>query len=109
MRNSSPVNVRQVVCYRICAYNKPTALGLLECRCRRQTIWSILEHQHGAALIFLAQQLNQLWSRSREIKPAHLQMFLERRVKLQQPYRLRTAGTEKRSFSRIHEMGLQEI
>ncbi len=96
MRNSSAVNVRQVVCYLICAFNKPATLGLLERQCRGRIIRNILQHQHGTGLIFLAQQVNHLWVRARKAQPAHFQLLLERRTEFQQVDHLNNISSTRR-------------
>ena len=67
-----------------------------------------LQHQHGAALIFLAQQGGQLRSRTRKVKIVEVHALFKRGIKFEEADHLRTAGAEI-NFALIMEVGFQKI
>src|SRR5690348_10553679 len=97
MWNSDAVSLRQIAGDFVRTLDEQTALGLLQQRLCERGFGRGAQHEHGTALIFLTEQINQFRPRSRKVEPAHLQLLLERRIKFHQPDQLSAVGTEIRT------------
>lgn len=105
MRNSDAVSVRKITGDFVRALDEPTALGLLQRWLCERDLGHGMQQEHGTALIFLTELINQFRARSLEIEPAHLQLLLGRRIEFHQPDQLRAVGTEIRTLALVHELG----
>lgn len=103
------MNVREVFSNLSCAFHECESVGVLNGEMGREIRRSEAQHQHGAPLVFVPQQLHQLRSRSREVNVMNLHLFLEGRIELQQADHLSTAGTEVRFRSGVEEIRIEQI
>lgn len=59
------------------------------------------QNQNWTALVFLSEKTHQFGPRADKVHISNLHMLFQSGIKLQQPYDLRAAGTEKRALSVI--------